>query len=215
MKQSAGGFMMVILILGSVFGTALASDQNPCTLKPDPGPCKALFTRYYFDAERGACRSFFWGGCGGVVPFETLGACEAACGAGAKTVGPPAPSDTIWKGSASHQKEPFIAVITSSEAWTDLWKRAFDAPAPDVDFTRLEVACVFLGHSADGFYAIGFGRPFMRDNHRVIPYTLADIVLELSEPFQPKGQYLMQVIDKTPGVETVLEENDPRYPRRE
>jgi hypothetical protein len=215
MKRSAGGFMMVILILGSVFGTGVAAAQDPCAMKPDPGPCKALFTRYYFDAERGACRSFFWGGCGGVVPFETLDACEAACAAGSKEIAPPVSPDTSWKGNASHQKEPFIAVISSAEAWTELWKRAFDTPAPQVDFDHAEVACVFLGHRADWFYAIGFGRPFMRDKHRVIPYTLAEIVLELSEPFTAKGQYLMQVIDKTLGVETVLEENDPRYPRRE
>jgi hypothetical protein len=50
-----------------------------CRVKPDPGPCKARFERYYYDEERRACRPFFWGGCEGAVPFETAQACEQAC----------------------------------------------------------------------------------------------------------------------------------------
>lgn len=50
-----------------------------CRLKPDGGPCKALFERYYFDPRTGECREFFYGGCGGVVPFETRDECEKEC----------------------------------------------------------------------------------------------------------------------------------------
>lgn len=60
------------------------SDSNPsserCQLKPDSGSCKAIFTKYYYDSRTGKCRSFSWGGCGGVVPFDTLEECQAACG---------------------------------------------------------------------------------------------------------------------------------------
>jgi len=55
-----------------------ANDRR-CGLRPDPGPCKGLFTRYYFDPEKKECRSFMYGGCQGVVPFETNEECEALC----------------------------------------------------------------------------------------------------------------------------------------
>lgn len=50
-----------------------------CNLKPDPGPCKALFNHYYFDSSSKSCRSFSYGGCDGVVPFETLNECINSC----------------------------------------------------------------------------------------------------------------------------------------
>lgn len=50
-----------------------------CRLKPDPGMCKARMERYYYDQEKQACQVFYWGGCKGTVPFETLADCQAAC----------------------------------------------------------------------------------------------------------------------------------------
>lgn len=52
-------------------------NDNPCTWEPDPGPCDAAIPRYYFDPQSQSCKQFIWGGCDGVVPFETLEACEA------------------------------------------------------------------------------------------------------------------------------------------
>ncbi len=52
-----------------------------CKLEPQVGPCNAAFSRYYFDQEENKCKVFTWGGCNGVVPFETLEDCElCACG---------------------------------------------------------------------------------------------------------------------------------------
>ncbi len=50
-----------------------------CSLEPDPGMCLAALGRYYYDQNEKKCKVFSWGGCGGVVPFETLEECEA-CG---------------------------------------------------------------------------------------------------------------------------------------
>jgi hypothetical protein len=47
-----------------------------CNLVPEPGLCDALFTKYYFDKVDGKCKEFKWGGCEGVVPFETMAACK-------------------------------------------------------------------------------------------------------------------------------------------
>ena len=46
-------------------------------LDPHPGHCEADMTRYYYDREEERCKAFSWGGCGGVVPFETLEECES------------------------------------------------------------------------------------------------------------------------------------------
>ena len=54
--------------------------NESCLLVPDPGLCQAAFPRYYYNSETDKCTQFLWGGCGGVVPFETLEECKNACG---------------------------------------------------------------------------------------------------------------------------------------
>ncbi len=51
-----------------------------CLAKPAPGPCRASKPAYYYDYQSDSCRQFFWGGCEGHVPFETLEACRSRCG---------------------------------------------------------------------------------------------------------------------------------------
>ncbi|NND77838.1 MAG: proteinase inhibitor I4 serpin [Flavobacteriales bacterium] len=54
--------------------------EGDCALIPDPGPCEAAFPKYYFDQDSGTCKEFLWGGCDGVVPFDTLEECrECKC----------------------------------------------------------------------------------------------------------------------------------------
>ena len=50
-----------------------------CQLTPNPGPCKGLFTKYYFNPSTGTCQQFSWGGCQGTVPFNTLTECQTIC----------------------------------------------------------------------------------------------------------------------------------------
>jgi len=58
-----------------------SSTIDVCTLSPDPGMCFAAIQMYYFNQETQQCEDFTWGGCGGVVPFESLSECETAlCG---------------------------------------------------------------------------------------------------------------------------------------
>ena len=45
---------------------------------PDPGPCEAYIPLANFDPVTQICAEFIWGGCDGVVPFQTLAACQAA-----------------------------------------------------------------------------------------------------------------------------------------
>ena len=55
-----------------------ASTIDACTLIPDPGMCLAAIQKFYFNQETLQCEDFTWGGCGGVVPFDSLEQCEAA-----------------------------------------------------------------------------------------------------------------------------------------
>ena len=50
-----------------------------CYYTPNPGVCLAAITKYYFDQEENECLEFTWGGCGGLVPFETMDDCESRC----------------------------------------------------------------------------------------------------------------------------------------
>jgi hypothetical protein len=54
-----------------------------CQLPRVVGPCDAAFMRFYFDSASGTCTPFTFGGCeGNDNNFETLAACQAACGGG-------------------------------------------------------------------------------------------------------------------------------------
>lgn len=50
--------------------------RDRCGLWGMTGHCRAALRRYEW--RHGSCASFVWGGCGGLVPFETKAACEAA-----------------------------------------------------------------------------------------------------------------------------------------
>ncbi len=78
----------LILSLAVVFSgcmTSVAVDKKDkkldarCLKKPKTGRCRGRMTRYYFDNENSTCKEFIWGGCGGVVPFDTLKDCESSC----------------------------------------------------------------------------------------------------------------------------------------
>lgn len=55
------------------------NQTDNCNLDPESGPCKAYIPRYYYDKNEKKCKEFIWGGCGGIVPFETLEECERHC----------------------------------------------------------------------------------------------------------------------------------------
>jgi len=50
-----------------------------CSLIPEVGPCNAAFPKYYFDQNEQKCKLFTWGGCNGVVPFDSLEECNKKC----------------------------------------------------------------------------------------------------------------------------------------
>jgi hypothetical protein len=110
-----------------------------------------------------------------------------------------------WEGQLSLQQEELVTVVTDKREWTALWQRAFAVPAPEVDFERYGVACVFLGYKADWLYHIGFGEPRIENGLQVIPYGLAEIILELSGPFRAGGQFHMKAFERKQGYGFGLE----------
>jgi hypothetical protein len=54
-------------------------NKDRCEIEPIAGPCEALIYKYYFDQETQTCEEFMWGGCEGVVPFETMEECQTSC----------------------------------------------------------------------------------------------------------------------------------------
>ncbi|KFD45427.1 hypothetical protein M514_13698 [Trichuris suis] len=55
-------------------------EENPCKLRADPGPCKAVFIRYYYNWDWKECMKFTYGGCeGNANNFESIAQCEATC----------------------------------------------------------------------------------------------------------------------------------------
>ena len=57
-------------------------DIQTCYYVPNAGECEAAFQRYYFNQEQQECMSFTWGGCGGLVPYETFEECDESCASG-------------------------------------------------------------------------------------------------------------------------------------
>lgn len=50
-----------------------------CKLDPKGGPCRAYIEKYFFNKQTGECDKFIWGGCSGVVPYDTIEECQRAC----------------------------------------------------------------------------------------------------------------------------------------
>nr|6GFI_C Chain C, Amyloid-beta A4 protein [Homo sapiens]6GFI_E Chain E, Amyloid-beta A4 protein [Homo sapiens] len=52
-----------------------------CSEQAEVGPCRARFSRWYFDVTEGKCAPFVYGGCGGNRNnFDTEEYCMAVCG---------------------------------------------------------------------------------------------------------------------------------------
>ena len=69
-----------LFLSAPLLSDAAEAPDARCATQGDRGPCKALLGRYYYDPGSGACKEFFWGGCGEPAPFETKEECLKVCG---------------------------------------------------------------------------------------------------------------------------------------
>jgi len=59
---------------------AYAIKEAFCVEEPDPGPCRAMISRWYYNAREGNCQEFKYSGCGGNRnSFVTLQSCMETC----------------------------------------------------------------------------------------------------------------------------------------
>ena len=76
-------FIMSIIIASMTTSSFCTKQYEECQTKCNQigkaGPCKAYFKKYYYDKTEKKCKEFIWGGCDGVVPFQTLEECQS-CG---------------------------------------------------------------------------------------------------------------------------------------
>lgn len=57
-----------------------AEKPDFCFLEEDPGICRSLITRYFYNNQSKQCEQFKYGGClGNLNNFETLDACKSTC----------------------------------------------------------------------------------------------------------------------------------------
>ncbi|XP_041851360.1 kunitz-type protease inhibitor 2 [Melanotaenia boesemani] len=57
-----------------------------CRLRPDPGPCRAAFPKFYYDSISATCQNFVFGGCqGNANQFDTIEECLRSCSGEGKT----------------------------------------------------------------------------------------------------------------------------------
>lgn len=76
-----------------------------------------------------------------------------------------------WIGGQCGVAAPGARVIADAAAWQALWKEAFSAPAPEVDFGRHVAVAVFAGLKPTGGWAPEFLPPEARDG-LVVPYRV-------------------------------------------
>ncbi|XP_076313979.1 kunitz-type serine protease inhibitor-like isoform X1 [Tachypleus tridentatus] len=73
--------LMLLLLVTSLCSFSVIAGFD-CWSKPDPGPCYAYFTRYYYDPASHRCKSFIYGGCAGNGNrYKTRSHCFAVCAA--------------------------------------------------------------------------------------------------------------------------------------
>ncbi len=84
-KKNIIKHLILIIIIFLAYSGCNKKENNvineTCEIKclqiPEVGPCNAAIPIYYFDSKTKKCEIFIWGGCAGVVPFDTMEECLA------------------------------------------------------------------------------------------------------------------------------------------
>jgi hypothetical protein len=77
MKVAIQFISILIVFIIPVGCEDFCNRPSNCSLEPETGSCYAIHRKYYYDPAERRCKEFTWGGCGGVVPFNTLAECQA------------------------------------------------------------------------------------------------------------------------------------------
>ena len=69
----------IVLLIDSIINFNESPLPEVCYLEPDPGPCFGYMPMYYFNQDSESCEMFIYGGCAGLVPFESISECQNTC----------------------------------------------------------------------------------------------------------------------------------------
>jgi hypothetical protein len=81
------GLLVALLALAGCGGggeqviRVISADELPvaCVAKPKPGYCSGSIYKFYYDYRDNRCKTFYWSGCGGHVPYQTMTECLKQC----------------------------------------------------------------------------------------------------------------------------------------
>ena len=73
-----------LVLAGCGGGAAVKETGLPvaCVAKARPGHCRGSIPKVYYDYRNNRCKTFYWSGCGGHVPYQTLEDCRRECESG-------------------------------------------------------------------------------------------------------------------------------------
>ena len=69
----------IVSIVSLILNSGNSTIPEECLLEPDPGPCFGYMPMYYFNQDTQSCEMFIYGGCMGLIPFESLEECQDLC----------------------------------------------------------------------------------------------------------------------------------------
>ncbi|XP_055071003.2 tissue factor pathway inhibitor a isoform X1 [Misgurnus anguillicaudatus] len=90
-------------------------NKSPCHLEDEPGPCRGLVPRYFFDSKSQECKMFYYGGCfGNANNFKTIKECQGRCQSDSNHMDLNAPSKPVEE--AKPATEILVRRVTLDEA---------------------------------------------------------------------------------------------------
>ena len=69
----------VVSLIGIILNSGDSTIPEECLLEPDSGPCFGYVPMYYYNQDTQSCEMFIYGGCMGLVPFQSLLECQNLC----------------------------------------------------------------------------------------------------------------------------------------
>jgi len=81
---AAVALSFAVVLAGCGGDTVIKEDGLPvvCVAKAQPGHCGGLIPKVYYDYRYNRCKTFYWSGCGGHVPYQTMEDCRKECESG-------------------------------------------------------------------------------------------------------------------------------------
>ena len=68
------------ICIDNIINVFTAVDNSTCNQPKFPGPCRGMFTKYYYNKDKNSCQMFIYGGCNANANnFATKEDCEKTC----------------------------------------------------------------------------------------------------------------------------------------